>query len=204
MMIKRNYLILFLVLTSILLAKDKNSNYYEAIARQIPQGKVLTITEFRGNYADEFTRNLISNLKNRSDISFVDYDIHRKVLEESLKYSEPVFDKKHSSGMPVLTSPDLGIIGSANMQKSNFLFKQKEHLDFNVNIVDLNSGVIILNVNERIQMKKNPPILLLIIVILLIIAVSRWIIFLKNGYSVLFITSFAMFLITLIIVWYLL
>ena len=82
-MIKRNLLILLLVLTSFLQAKDKNTNYYEAIARQIPQGKVLTITEFRGNYADEFTRNLISYLKNRSDISFVDYDIHRKVLEET-------------------------------------------------------------------------------------------------------------------------
>jgi len=177
---------------------------YETIVNQIPSDKVLTITEIKGSYSEEFTRGLKSYLNDNTNIQLVDYDIHKMALEESLRYAEPVFDNRFNETMPRLTTPEISIIGSANLQKSNFIFKQKEHFDYEIILVDLSTGLILANINDRVQMKYNPPILLLFILITLIIAVSRWIIHLRKGYNVLLILSFALGLITLIVVWFLL
>ena len=197
--------ILMLLLSCLLLhARDVNTEIFQRIAEHVPEGKVLTITDFRGNHATEFTRGLISYLRTHKRVDFVDYDIHRMVLGENLRYSEPVFDDRFTESIPRLTAPDVGIIGSANLQRSNFLFKQREHLDFELNLVELSTGLIIANINDRIQVRYNPPILLLVILIALILGVARWIIYLKNGYKVMFIMSITLFLIAVVIVWYVL
>ena len=179
-------------------------NIYKKISEQIPDNKVLTITEIKGNYAEQFTLELKSYLNDNTNILLVDYNIHRLAIEESLRYAEPVFDSRFNENIPKLTTPEISIIGSANLQKSNFIFKQKLHFDYEINLVDLSTGIILVNVNDRIKVKNNPPILLLIILIALIIAVARWIVHLKNGYNVLLIFSIAIGLITLIVTWYLL
>ena len=204
MKFKTIILIFFLISNIFLSARETMNDIYQRVTESIPEGKVLTVTDFKGNFADEFTRDLISYIQENKNVSFVDYDIHRLVLEESLRYSEPIFDDKFSDGIPRLTSPDISIIGSANLQKSHFLFKQREHFDYEINLVELSTGLILLNINDRIQIRYNPPILLLIILITLIIVVARWIIHLKNGYNFLVVISAAMGLITLIVVWYVL
>ena len=198
------FLILFIVSALSLSARETMIDVYQRIADHVPEGKILTITEFKGNFADEFTKDLISFIQANKNVSFVDYDIHRRVLEESMRYSEPVFDDRYSDAMPKLISPEISIIGSANRQKSNFIFKQKEHFDYEINLVELSTGLILVNINDRIQLRYNPPIILLIILIALVVALARWIIHLKNGYNVLLIVSIAMGLISLIVVWWVL
>jgi len=202
--VKRILIVLFLFCSLHLYSSEAISDIYQKISVYIPEGKVLTVTEMKGNFSDEFVKGLISYLQENRNISFVDYDIHRQVLEESLRYSEPVFDDKYSDTMPRLLSPDISIIGSANRQRSNFVFKQKVHFDYEINLVEISTGLIIVNINDRILLKHNPPILLLVILIALVIIVARWVIYLKNGYNVLLIISVAMGLVTLIIVWYIL
>ena len=197
-------LFLFLFLTTLLHPRETMTDIYQRIADNIPDNKVLTISEFKGNYANEFTREMLSFIIERKNISFVDYNIHRLVLEESLRYAEPVFDDKYNDTMPNLISPDIAIFGSANIQKSNFIFKQREHFDYEVNIVELSTGLILANLNDRIQVKYNPPIILIIVLITLIILVARWVIYKQNGYHILVIVSVAMGLITLILVWFIL
>jgi len=187
-----------------LFAREINTDIFRRIAEHIPENQVLTITDFKGNYASEFTRALMSYLQVHRNISFIDFDIHRMVLEEQIRFSEPVFDDKFTDEMPRLISPDIGIIGSANQQRSNVLFKQREHLDYEINLVDLNTGLILLNLNDRIQTRYNPPLLLLGIMIVLILAIARWIIHLKKGYNVFTVICIASFFVVLIIVWYLL
>ncbi|MCL2065237.1 MAG: hypothetical protein FWG98_12840 [Candidatus Cloacimonetes bacterium] len=204
-MIKKSiFFTLFLCLNIFLLARASMTDVFQNIADQIPEGKVITITDFQGNYAEEFTNDLINYIQMHKNVSFVDYDIHRRVLETQSMYSEPVFDDKFTDTMPRLISPDIGIFGSANLQRSNLLFKQKEHFDYEINLVELSTGLILVRQNDRIQVRFNPPILLLIILIALIIAVARWVIHLKNGYNVRLIISIAMGIITLIVVWYVL
>ena len=204
MSLRQIILAFFLFSSLLLIARESMTDIYQKIAENIPENKILTITDFKGNYADEFTRGLVSYIQANKNVSFVDYDIHRLVLEESMRYSDPVFDDRFTDAMPRLTSPEISIFGSANLQKSNILFKQREHFDYEVNLVELNTGLILVNINDRMQVRTNPPILLLIILIALIIAVARWIIHLKNGYNVRLIMSIAMGVITLIVVWYVL
>ena len=169
-----------------------------------PDEAVYTVTDFRGNYANEFTTQLINDLRTKKNIQFVDYDDQKMVLHEMLKYTEPVFDGKHSDGMPNFVSPDYMIRGSANLQKSNILFKQKQHLDYELNLFELSSSLNLLNVNERIRYRYNPPILLLIILIVLILGIARWMIYLKRGYNVKSIIIASMLLVTVILVWWVL
>jgi hypothetical protein len=201
---KKSIFLILLFVTVSLHAKPDKDRLYEQITANIPEGKVLTITEFKGNYAKEFTKELTQYIRESKEVYFIDYDIHKKVLDENIKYSEPVFDNKYSAAMPNLVSPDISIFGSANMQKSNFFFKRKEHLDYEINLVELSTGLILYNVNDRLRIKYNPPILLLIILIVLVLAVARWVIFLRRGYNVHYILFTAMLFITIIIVWYLL
>jgi len=200
----RKILLILFLLSTCLFAREINTDIFRRIAENVPEGQVLTITDFRGNYAAEFTRALMSYLQVHKNISFIDFDIHRMVLEEQIRFSEPVFDDKFTDEMPRLISPDLGIIGSANQQRSNVLFKQREHLDYEINLVDLNTGLILLNLNDRIQTRYNPPLLLLGIMIVLILAVTRWIIHLKKGHNVFTVICVASFFVVLIVVWYML
>ena len=200
---KKLFFILFVFFLCILEAKVDMVTIYEQIAEKIPATKVITITELKGNFADDFRRELTAYLVNTKNITVVDYDLHKMVLDENLRYSEPVFDDKYSDAMPQLVSPDISLFGSANQQKSNFLFKQREHLDYEVNIIEINTGIIIYSLNDRIITRYNPPILLLIILIVLILAAARWFIYLKKGYNVRYVLMGAMALITLIIVWFL-
>ena len=203
-MYSKNILFILAILLYVaLFARSDRADIYTQIGEKIPQDRVVTITEFKGNFSQEFTRELISYLVNIRNITVVDYDIHKMVLDENLRYSEPVFDDKYSDALPSLVSPDISIFGSANRQKSNFLFKQREHLDYEINLIEINTGIIIFSKNDRIIARYNPPILLLIILILLILAVARWYIHLKKGYNVRHVLIIAMSLITLIIVWYL-
>jgi hypothetical protein len=196
-------LIILLITTTVLLS-EKRSLITSDILQNLPHDKVYTITEFKGNYAPEFTRELIQILRSEKNITFVDYDIHRMVLDENLRYAEPVFDDKYSEGIPSLISPDISIIGSANRQKSNIIFKQKEHLDYDITFIELATGIILDNINGRVQVRYNPPILLLIFVIALVLLIARWIIYLQRGYNVRAIVVCAMAVVTFIVVWYLL
>jgi hypothetical protein len=200
----RQILLVLFLLFACLFAREINTDIFRRIVEHVPEGKVLTITDFRGNYATEFTKAMMSYLQVHRNISFIDFDIHRMVLEEQMRFSEPVFDDKFTDEMPQLISPDIGIIGSANQQRSNILFKQREHLDYEINLVDLNTGLILLNLNDRIQTRYNPPLLLLGIMIVLILAIARWIIHLKKGYNVFIVICIASFFVVLIVVWYLL
>ena len=202
MSIKKIGIILFLFILGVLFAKESQISVFDQIADRIPSTKVVTITDFKGNFAEEFSKELISFLVNRNFL-VVDYDLHKMVLDENIKYSEPVFDDKYSDSLPNLVSPDIAIFGSANRQRSNFLFKQREHLDFEVNLIEINTGIIIYSTNDRIVARYNPPILLLIILIVLILAAARWFIYLKKGYNVRYVLISAMTLITMIIVWFL-
>ena len=203
-MINKKLLLVLLFFCVSLYAREINTEIFRRIAEHVPENQVLTITDFRGNIASEFTGALMSYLQIHKNISFVDYDIHRMVLEEQIRFSEPVFDDKFTDTMPQLISPDIGIIGSANQQRSNILFKQREHLDYEINLVDLNTGLILLNLNDRMRTRYNPPLLLLGIMIVLILAIARWIIHLKKGHNVFKVICVASFFVVLIIVWYML
>jgi len=196
-------LIILLLCFAFLNAKITMNSLYESIIAQFPEDKVYTITDFSGNYAKDFSQNLRATLL-RKNILYVDYDIHQKVLQETLKYSEPVFDDKYQQNMPSLITPEILISGNASLQKSNFLFKQKEHLDFQVTLIEMDTGLILRTTNDRVQFRYNPPILLLIIVIVLILAVARWVIYLKKGYNVRHIIVGAMLVVTVIVVWWML
>jgi len=197
-------LTMLLMITSFLCAKETTMNsLYEDIVAQFPQGKIYTITDFTGNYAKEFTQDLRATLLTKN-VSYVDYDRHQMVLQETMKYSEPVFDDKYQQGLPNLVTPEIMIYGNANRQRSNFLFKQKEHLDYAVTLIEMDTGLILLTTNDRVQIRFNPPILLLIIVIVLTLAIARWIIYLKKGYNVRPVIVAAMLVITVIVVWWLL
>jgi len=206
-----NYRIFIFITVSLLLCQvtlfakiDLQALFTDDFVAQFPSDKIYTVTEFSGNYADEITLQLINALRTKKNIQFVDYDDQKMVISESLKYSEPVFDGKYSDSMPNLSTPDYMIHGTANLQRSNLLFKQKEHLDFMINLTDLSTGITLLNISERIQYRYNPPILLLITVLVLILAIARWIIYLKRGYNVMYIIIAAMLLVTLIVVWWVL
>ena len=200
-MFKKKFIIIIFLCVIVIWAKSDRETIYESFLEKIPRDKVVTIMEFKGNNANNFTKELMSFLINNNFI-VVDYEMHKMVLNENLKYSEPVFDNKYSDNMPNLVSPDIAIFGSTNRQKSNFLFKQKEHLEYEINLIEIATGYIIFSYHDRIVAKQNIPILLLIISILLILAVSRGIIYLKRGYNVQYVIVAAMVLITLIIVWY--
>ncbi|MCL1826865.1 MAG: hypothetical protein FWG20_02385 [Candidatus Cloacimonetes bacterium] len=203
MSIKNFILVLLLAFTTLLFAKVKIDSIFEKLGQRIPENKVVTITEFKGNYTEQFTQELLSYLINVKQTEVVDYERHKMVLEQNLLYAEPVFDDKYTDALPSLVSPDIGLFGSANMQKSNFLFKRKEHLDYQINLIELATGVMIYSDNDRIIAKHNPPILLLIVLIVCILALARAIIYMKRGYNVRYVIISAMSLITLIIVWYL-
>jgi len=204
---KKVYILALITLCLLSCAKEPDlTKVYENIARKIqfPTDKVYTITDFSGNYGSRFANDLKNALIKRYAIRFVDYDNTKKVLQETLKYSEPVFDDKYSNTLPNLISPDIIIYGSANRQKSNFLFKQKEHLDFQLTISEMDTGIILYTTTDRFQIRYNPPIILLIIAIVLILAIARWFIYLKKGYNVRYVILSAMLILTIIIVWWLL
>jgi hypothetical protein len=196
-------LIILLALSSLLAAKVDMSGIFEKVTQRIPDKKVVTITEFKGNYTEQFTQELLSYLINVTKTEVVDYERHKMVLEQNLLYAEPVFDDKYTDTLPNLVSPDIGIFGSANMQKSNFLFKRKQYLDYQINLIELATGVMIYSANDRVMIRHNPPIMLLIILIILILALARAISYMKKGYNVRYVIITAMALITVIIVWYL-
>jgi len=203
MNLKIKLLIILVLINTLLHAKDIDTAIFQRIIKEIPEGQVLTVSEFRGNFATEFTRDLKSYLT-QNNIRFTSETVQRTVLEERDRHSEPIHDGRLSE-FPSFTSPDLVIYGSAVLQHNrNFLFKQREHLDIEINIADLNTSLIILNLNERFIKRYNPPLLLLLIVVVLILTIARLIIHLKRGYNVFAVICVAMFLVALIVAWYLL
>jgi len=204
---KRIIIITILLLTIISCTKEPDlSKTYENIIRQyqFPSEKIYSITEFAGNYGFEFAIGIKNALIKRHKVTFVDYDNTQKVLAETMKYAEPVFDDKYTNALPHLTSPDIIIYGSANRQKSNILFKQKEHLDYQFTVTELDTGIILYSHGDRVALRYNPPVVLLIIAIVLTLAIARWIIYIKKGYNVRYVIISAMLILTLIIVWWLL
>jgi hypothetical protein len=192
-----------ILLTTSVFSIDQLEESFEFMMSRLPQGSVVTITEFTGNFADEFTQGFKSFVTtHESDVNIVDFEIHRVVLLESLRYSEPVFDDRFADTMPSLRSPDISLMGSSNLQGRGFMLRRRQHLDFQVNLVEIATGIIILNHNERIIIRHNIPYLLLAILIGLILGVTRLIIHLRRGYNVFWFIAGALFLIVLIIMWF--
>jgi hypothetical protein len=169
----------------------------------VPEGSVITITEFTGNHAHEFTQAFKSFVTtHESDIDIIDFDMQRAVLMESLRYSEPVFDDRFIDVMPSLRTPDVSLMGASNLQRRGFLLRRRQHLDFQVNLVEIQTGIILLNLSDRILISHNVPIVLLAILIALILGITRLIIHLRRGYNVFWFIVGALFIIVLIIVWF--
>ncbi len=206
-MLNKLYLCLFLCFFSMSLQAKKITEHVlndidKHFSNNLILDKVFVISGLEGNYANDFSRILISYLQKKHNISFVDYEIQKDILLEKIKYSEPVFEKSTSPLDKKLVKPDYAFMLKSNLIQEKVLMKNKKTLSVDLKLLDIDTGIIISTYNKTFENKEKPNILYLIIFICLVFIISRVLIFFKNGYNVGFIVIFSMLIIFFSVAWY--
>jgi len=176
---------------SLLHAENNIFPSWNSIIEHISRGKILTFSEFKGNYANELAQELLLFLRDEQGYQVVDWDTEQTVYsKDQLRWNNRVI------------IPEIEIRCSAHKQKSNFIFKRQEHLDYELYFIEITTGKIIYNIHERIRTKLNPPIILFVFLFFLCVIFGGSIIYYHKGHGVKYLLSGSMSLILLIIIWF--
>jgi hypothetical protein len=200
------YFLILLICFSPLTANDvisvASQDATQYFAKDLDSDKIFSVFALEGNYSNEFTKIFMVVFENNYGAKFIDYELQKEVIKEKIKYSEPVFEQPNSLLEKKLQKPELTFKIKANLYENSELLKKRETLSLDINLLDIDTGLILKSYKKSFHFKYRPKIIYLIAFIIFIIVVSRFLIYLNNGYNVKAIVVFSMILIFLSIVWY--
>lgn len=176
----------------------------EALKKSLNSGDILIFSELEGNYANDFSKKLISFLEKEHNVNFVDYDIQKDVLLKKIKFSEPVYINPDLKLSESLEKPKYMLNLKANINFDRHLLVRRESLGYELTIINIDNGIIQNTIKDFFILKQKISVVFIISIIVIILLLARLIIFLNKGYNVkpvFFITSLS---IIIVIAWYLL